>query len=86
MQGSAQKKARNLCNKNAHTTQIHSETECPVIDLMPWQKEILKKSEYGATMRLGSYAAKLEPNTIVDELYKTFGQIQSGFESKEKSD
>jgi CTP synthase len=63
--------ARNICFKNAHTTEI-KETDCPVIDLMPWQKEILKENKYGATMRLGAYAAKLEPGTIVNELYSRF--------------
>lgn len=67
--------ARNLCNKEAHTTEILPEVSCPVIDLMPWQKEILKNNQYGATMRLGSYAAKLEQGTIIYELYKNFGHI-----------
>ncbi len=64
--------ARNVCNQKANTTEIEPETECPVIDVLPWQKEILEKNKYGATMRLGAYAAKLEPGTMVYELYNTF--------------
>lgn len=68
--------ARNVCFKNAHTTEIMKETECPVIDLMPWQKAILEKNDYGATMRLGAYAATLEPGTIIHGLYNNFNHSE----------
>ncbi len=66
--------ARNICNlKNADTTEINS-TDCAVIDLLPWQKTILEKNQYGATMRLGSYAAKLDENSLIYGLYEKFKQ------------
>ncbi len=64
--------ARNVCNQKANTTENEPETECPVIDVLPWQKEILEKNHYGATMRLGAYAANLEPGTIIHGLYEKF--------------
>jgi len=68
--------ARDVGFKNAHTTEINSQSDCPVIDLMPWQKAILEQNSYGATMRLGAYAAKLEPGTIVNELYNKFSSAE----------
>lgn len=63
--------ARNVCcMKDAHTTEINKETKNPVIDILPEQIETLKNSKYGATMRLGSWPAKLESNTKICELYK----------------
>lgn len=64
--------ARNICNlKNAHTTEVCN-TDQAVIDILPWQKALIEKSKYGATMRLGSYAAKLDEDSIVHELYQKF--------------
>jgi CTP synthase len=62
--------ARNVCGlKGAHTTEVDPNTPYPVIDILPEQKEILAKSKYGATMRLGSYPAKLKKGTLVWKLY-----------------
>jgi len=69
--------ARNVCNQKAHTTEIEPETECPVIDVLPWQKEILQNNNYGATMRLGAYAAKIEEGTIIYDLYNRFNHSSS---------
>jgi CTP synthase len=69
--------ARHVCQQKADTTEICPETECPVIDLLPWQKEILDKNEYGATMRLGAYAANLKEGTIVHELYKNLNREEN---------
>lgn len=47
--------ARNVCGlENAHSTEINSNTEYPVIDILPEQKGITSK---GGTMRLGKYKA-----------------------------
>ncbi len=59
--------ARNVCNLKAHTTEIDSDTEHPIIDILPEQKQITKK---GGTMRLGAYTAKLKHNSLVYSLYK----------------
>ncbi len=63
--------ARNVCNlKKAHSTEINEKTPHPVVDLLPWQKEILKKKGYGATMRLGGQKVRIKKNTIAFNLYK----------------
>ncbi|MEK7208719.1 MAG: CTP synthase, partial [Patescibacteria group bacterium] len=62
--------ARHILNwPDAHTTEINPETKYPVIDLMPEQKKNLKNNNYGATMRLGAYPAKLLNGTIARAAY-----------------
>jgi len=68
--------ARNVCNlKDANTTEVNSKTSHPVIDVQPAQKEILEKSMYGGTMRLGAYAAVLKNKTQVLKLYEETGRL-----------
>ena len=55
--------------KDAHTTEIDPKTKHPVIAILPEQIEKLKNKEYGGTMRLGAYPAKLEKGTIAAESY-----------------
>ncbi len=62
--------ARNVLKlRGAHTTEIDSKTPHPVIDLMPEQKKLIAEGAYGATMRLGSYPAKLLKGTIAHSAY-----------------
>jgi CTP synthase len=62
--------ARNVCGlKGADTAEIVPDTPYPVIDLLPEQKEILKKSKYGATMRLGGQTVKIRRGTLAYKLY-----------------
>ncbi len=62
--------ARNVCGlKTAHTTEIDPETDCPIIDIIPEQKDRLEKSQMGGTMRLGSYPAILKEGSMVKKLY-----------------
>jgi len=62
--------ARNVAQfKDAHTTEVNQKTPHPVIDILPEQKENIEAKNYGATMRLGTYKAKLENNTIAREAY-----------------
>jgi CTP synthase len=49
--------ARNVCNLDAHTTEINPYTPHPVIDILPEQIDVKEK---GATMRLGAYKAILK--------------------------
>ncbi len=59
--------ARNICNlPNAHTTEINSLTNYPVIDILPEQKNV---NEKGGTMRLGAYRALLREGSRVGNLY-----------------
>jgi len=69
--------ARNVCGLDAHSTEIDQETKEPVIDLMPWQTELLKNSRYGATMRLGAYPAEIKQGTKVHELYSQLKRFQN---------
>lgn len=63
--------ARNVVKlKGAHTVEVNPHTDHPVIDIMPEQKELMKNSNYGGTMRLGAYPAVLAPKTIAQSLYK----------------
>ncbi len=56
---------------DAHTTEIDKKTAHAVIDIMPEQKKLMAESNYGGTMRLGAYPAKLKKGTIAREAYKT---------------
>lgn len=62
---------RNVCGLvNANTTEIDENTPHPVIDLLPWQKELLKEKKYGATMRLGAKIVRIKKGTLAYEIYK----------------
>jgi CTP synthase len=69
--------ARNVCGlKEANSTEVDPATKYPVIDILPTQKEIIADRQYGATMRLGAYAATLRKGTKVLELYKQFNRLK----------
>jgi CTP synthase len=62
--------ARNVMGlKDANTTEVNPETTNPVIDILAEQKELLAKKQYGASMRLGNYIAKLRKGSIVQAAY-----------------
>jgi CTP synthase len=64
--------ARNVLGlTDAHTVEINPDTEFPVVDVMPDQKELIATGKYGGTMRLGSYEAKIEPGTVAHKAYAT---------------
>jgi CTP synthase len=50
----------------ANSTEFDIETEWPVIDLLPEQKEV---SDLGGTMRLGADPVKVHPDTAAHEIY-----------------
>ncbi|MBA2868685.1 glutamine hydrolyzing CTP synthase [Methanococcus maripaludis] len=58
--------ARHVCGLNANSTEFDEETEHPVIDYIPEQREVTEK---GGTMRLGAYPAILAENSLASELY-----------------
>jgi CTP synthase len=59
--------ARNVCGwKTANSTEFDEDTEYPIIDLMPDQKNIEEK---GGTMRLGLYDCKISEGSKVHEAY-----------------
>jgi len=60
--------ARNVIGlEGANSTEMDTNTPYPVIDLMEEQKSIIDK---GGTMRLGSWACRLTPDSIVANVYK----------------
>jgi CTP synthase len=63
--------ARNVLGKeDANSSEFDPESKYPVIATMADQKDIVAgRGEMGATMRLGSYPAKLLKDSIVSELY-----------------
>ncbi len=76
--------ARNVAGlKNANSVEINPETPYPVIDILESQKDILKEKKYGASMRLGGYAAIIKPGTLIYSLYEEIGRIE---EDKKKID
>ena len=63
--------ARNICGlAGANTTENEKDTPHPVIDMLESQREILKQSDFGGTMRLGAYVAALRKGTLIADLYK----------------
>ena len=59
--------ARNVCGwKNAHSAELRPETSCPVIDILPEQKDI---EDMGGTMRLGLHPCKLKEGTFAAQAY-----------------
>lgn len=56
---------RNVCGlKGATSAEFDKNSKYKVIDVMPDQKEKIKKKTYGGTMRLGKYPCVLKPGTI----------------------
>jgi CTP synthase len=61
--------ARNICGwTDANSTEFDEDTEYPIIDLMPDQKDIEDK---GGTMRLGLYDCKIKQDS---KSYKAYGK------------
>src|SRR3989338_2687216 len=65
--------ARNIVDlKDAHTTEIDPKSPHPVIDVMPDQKKKIAGGNYGGSMRLGVYLARLMKGSIAQEAYSYF--------------
>ncbi len=68
--------ARNILGwSDAHTAEINPKSSHVVIDIMPEQKKNLEEGKYGATMRLGSYEAKLLKGTHAYKAYSSAGAL-----------
>ena len=60
--------ARNVCGiSDANSTEFSQTTKNPVIDLLPNQD--LEADDVGASMRLGTYPCKIQPDTMAKEIY-----------------
>ena len=65
--------ARNVLGlAGAHTVEIDPKTLHPIIDIMPDQKKKIAEGNYGGSMRLGQYPAKLGKGTVAAEAYGQF--------------
>jgi CTP synthase len=64
--------ARNVCGiKDATSREFDAKAKNPVIDLMEEQKDLMKKHNYGGTMRLGSWDCKVNKGTNSFKAYKS---------------
>lgn len=64
--------ARNVLGlKGAHTAEIDPKSPHLIIDIMPDQKKKIAEGNYGGSMRLGQYPAKLVKGTIAALAYGT---------------
>ena len=69
--------ARNVLGLNGATTaEIDAKASHPVIDIMPDQKKKLAEGNYGGSMRLGLYPAKLLKGSIAQDAYSFFGSTK----------
>ena len=67
--------ARNVCGlAGANSTEFDGESPHPVIDLMDEQREVV---DYGGTMRLGVYPARLRPGSKVAEAYGETARLRA---------
>jgi CTP synthase len=62
--------------KDSNSTEVNPKTPNPVVDLLPWQKELIEKSDYGATMRLGGQVVKIKTNTLAHKIYDNTKTIE----------
>jgi len=63
--------ARNVCKlSDAHSTEFKENPLHKIVDLMPEQKEKLKRKEYGGTMRLGAWKCEIKKGTLAYACYQ----------------
>jgi CTP synthase len=64
--------ARNVAGiKGATSKELDEEAKDDVITIMESQKEKLGSSDYGGSMRLGAYTAKLKEGSVVEKIYSS---------------
>ena len=56
--------------KDANSEEVDPKTEHPVIHIMPGQKEMIEKKQYGGTIRLGGWPCKIIAGTHLEKAYK----------------
>lgn len=62
--------ARNVLGlEGAHTAEIDPKSKHLVIDIMPDQKKKIAEGNYGGSMRLGQYTARIAEGTVAYEAY-----------------
>lgn len=60
--------------KKSNTTEVNPKTPDPVIDILPEQKKLMERKEFGGTMRLGGYACALVEDTVSYDAYRKYGR------------
>ncbi len=55
--------------KEANSEEANPKTPHPVIHIMPEQKDLLAKKQYGGTIRLGGWPCKITPSTNMAKAY-----------------
>ncbi|MCK4571345.1 CTP synthase [candidate division WOR-3 bacterium] len=74
--------ARNVMGlEGANSSEFDRDTPHPVIDFLADQEKILAMKHYGATMRLGAYAANLKRDSTIFKWYKETGRWEKDKES-----
>lgn len=64
--------ARNVLGlKGANTEEINPDSKDKIVGIMADQKKNVKEGNYGGTMRLGAYPAKIKKGTLAYRAYKT---------------
>ncbi len=62
--------ARNVLGyKDANTEEAEDGTKHPVIHTMDYQKELIKKKQFGGTIRLGAWPLKVRKGTLLNKIY-----------------
>jgi CTP synthase len=56
--------------KDANSEEVNPDTKHPVIHIMPGQKELIAKHQYGGTIRLGGWPCKIVKGTHLAQAYK----------------
>lgn len=69
-----------LSLEDANTEENDPDSKHPVIHFIPAQKSLLRKKEYGGTMRLGGWDAKIKKGTGGYDIYKKY----KGFKNEKK--
>ena len=65
--------SRNLLGlKKANSEEVDPDSPDQVIHLMEAQKKLIKKQQYGGTIRLGAYPCKVVKGTLLHSLYKEY--------------
>ena len=63
--------ARNVVGiKDATSYEINPKAKNRVLDLMPEQREKVKRGDFGASMRLGAYPAKIKKGSLAWKIYQ----------------
>jgi len=69
--------ARNVCGLNgSNSTEVEEHALHAVVDILPFQKELMKNSDYGGTMRLGAYPALMKDGGVIAKLYEKAGRVK----------